>query len=102
MRGGEEEPCVSRAHILKIQESDPEAYCPRVDLMDGSEAAAELALFAARVGADNLVWAKLFDLHVAGLDAEDAMSLYRQALNALGDELISAKIKASRERERKS
>lgn len=100
MRGGGEDPCVSPLALLKIQKDTPDQPCPRVELMAGNEAAAELAQMAARSGADNGVWSRLFDLHAEELDHDGKMQLFRRTLNAVGDEGISEKIK--RERERKT
>jgi hypothetical protein len=98
MRGGTEDPCVSPLMLLKIQKDTPDQSCPRVDLAEGNEEAAELALMAAKSGADNGIWSRLFDLHSEELDHDGKMQLFRRTLNAVGDEGISEKIKRERER----
>lgn len=99
MLGGKEPPCVAREFILQIQAKGDGRYCPRVELWPENQRPAELALFAAKAGADNPIWARLFDLYVAEMPPERQREELTLILNVLGDEGVVSRVRAERERE---
>jgi hypothetical protein len=96
-RGGEEDPCVPRATLLKIQR-DPKRICPRFELTEDNEVLAEIAWFAVKLGGDHPLFHKLFDLHTAELSPEGKRRAFLTVVRAVSDEGIAARIKAERER----
>lgn len=98
--GGEEEPCVGRDTLLKIQARG--RTCPRYEIPPEDEVIADLAMLAARIGMDHPLWDKLFDLHSSALGAPWKLALLYRVIEIVGDPLISAKIKAEREKSAKS
>jgi hypothetical protein len=97
MRGGREDPCVPPHTLRKIQQ-DPTRVCPRFELTPENEALAETAWFAVKLGGDHPLFAKLFDLQSADLDAESRLAAFYRIISAVSDPGIAARIKAERER----
>lgn len=96
MRGGQEEPCVNRGTLLKLQAGG--RLCPRVELRDDNEVPAQLSWFAAKLGGDHPLWHKLFDLHSEQLDQQSRLNLFFAVIEAVSDEGIAGRIRAARER----
>jgi hypothetical protein len=97
---GKEEPCVPTPTLLKIQKGG--RTCPRYEIADGDEVIAELAMLGAKLGADHPLFDKLFDLHTEEWPREERLALFYRIVDIVSDSLISAKIKAARERSSKA
>lgn len=97
MMGGKGEPCVPDYHLQKIQASDPERFCPRVELLPENQTAARLALAAAKVGPGEPIFRLFFDVETGDLSADERRGVLSDVLIALGDEGIVGRIEAARE-----
>jgi hypothetical protein len=100
MQGGREEPCISFDSLKDLQERSGQ-LCPLVELEPSNRAAAELALAAIRLGADNPLWSRMFDFLTEGADAEDRRDLFYRVLAAVSDPGIAVRVERLRKEPRK-
>ena len=93
-----EAPCVPWANIAEIQK-DPDRLCPRFELSEENATLGELALSAVRIGTDNPLWHRLFDLHTSELAPKDRRQVLYKVMHALSDEGVAARIKQQQAKE---
>ena len=100
MHRGEGEPCISWKS-LEMMQAHGGPLCPRVELLPGNEVAAELALTAVRLGADNALWGRLFDIHCQEKTAEQKLDLLYRVMAGAGHEDIQARMQRLRQQQKK-